>query len=88
MVALPQLNCSRATFTMAYTISFVSAVLMYAVVICTYYIFALNLVVLSVCVFFAISYVPFNEFVFHSLYIIMCLLKYIFINVKKIYHEN
>ena len=80
MVALPQLNCGRAPFTMAYTISFVSDVLVYAVVTCTYYIFALNLVVLSFCGFFlvVISYVPFNEFVFHSLYICVHLNIYIY----------
>ena len=51
MVVLPQLNCGRAPFTMAYSISFVSDVLVYAVVICTYYIFVLSSVVLSFCVF-------------------------------------
>ena len=74
MVVLPQLNCGRAPVTMAYTSSFVSDVLMYAVVICTYYMFALNLVVLSFCVFFVIRYVPFNEFVLHSL----CIINYVF----------
>ena len=41
MVALPQLNCGRAPFTMAYTISSILHVdlLVYAVVITVYYYF-------------------------------------------------
>ena len=58
MVASPQLNCGRAPFTMAYTIASVADVFVYVVVICTYYIFfifTLNLVVLSFCVFLYLS---------------------------------
>ena len=38
MVALPQLNCGRATFSTVYTISSTIDVLVYAVVITVYYI--------------------------------------------------
>ena len=63
MVALPQLNCGRAPFTMAYTISSIVDLLVYAVVITVYYYFVLNLVVFCPFVFFfVISHVSFNEF--------------------------
>ena len=39
MVALPQLNCGRAPFTMTYTISSILDLLVYAVVITVYYYF-------------------------------------------------
>ena len=65
MVALPQLNCGRAPFTTAYTISSILDLLVNAVVITKYYYFFFNLVVfLSFCVvFFVISHVSFNDLV-------------------------
>ena len=48
MVALPQLNCGRATFTAVYTISSTIDVLVYTVLYnCILYIIVLNVVIFS-----------------------------------------
>ena len=62
MVALPQLNCGRAPFTTAYTISSILDLLVNAVVITKYYYFFLKFSCFFVllCVFFVISHVSFK----------------------------